>query len=93
MDDLILGVPQPEGGVDDHEEEGEDDAGEKDEDAAKLVNQEPTKAEGGDHHYVHCDTACDMVDNEDRPASEEGGAELARMAGNGLAAFSPIIRS
>ena len=37
--------------MDDHEDEGEDDAGEKDEDAAELVNQEPAKAEGGNHHH------------------------------------------
>ena len=48
---LVLCVPEPQGGVDDHEDEGEDDAGEKDEDAAELVNQEPAKAEGGNHHH------------------------------------------
>ena len=36
----------------DHEEEREDDAGKKDEDAAKLVNHKVGKAEGGHHH--HC---------------------------------------
>ena len=50
-DNLVLCVPEPQGGMDDHEDEGEDDAGEKDEDAAELVNQEPAKAEGGNHHH------------------------------------------
>ena len=36
---LILGVPEPQGSVDDHEEEGEDDSREKDEDAAELVKR------------------------------------------------------
>ena len=50
-DNLVLCVPEPQGGMDDHEDEGEDDAGEKDEDAAELVHQEPAKAEGGNHHH------------------------------------------
>ena len=37
--------------MDDHEEEGKDDSGKKDEDAAELVNQKVANAEGGHHHH------------------------------------------
>ena len=49
--DLILGVSEPQGGVDDHEDEGEDDAREKDENATELVNHKVAKTEGGHHHH------------------------------------------
>lgn len=47
---LVLNAPQSEGGVDNHEDEGENDSGQKDEDTAHHVDEEVANTECAQHH-------------------------------------------
>jgi len=48
--DLVLDVPEPEGSVDNHEDDGKDDSREKHKDTAEHVDEEIAHAKCGQHH-------------------------------------------
>jgi len=47
---LVLDVPEPEGSVDNHEDDGKDDSREKHKDTAEHVDEEIAHAKCGQHH-------------------------------------------